>query len=329
VTFIFRLASRLKPVSFRLHRLAAVAVPVCSVALASGGVARAEIVYAVSFDDPASQFTNFYLPIETGIEAAGAAWSKYLAGSGSLSFLVRFADIPTSSGFSGTNSFVGTNGPFNVFEQGVASQLRTGVEPVGSPPDAILTFGRDYLANKLWFDPNPFTRQAPVPLDKTDAESVIIHEFAHILAFSGWRDPVTGALPGNYESTFDRYVVADKGRLYFTGPKAEQLYGGPVPLTTGNYEHFGNPPPGPGADLLDDLMNGVEFRDGQRYAISPLDLAVLDDSGVALTTDPASLLAPTSDIPEPSGLAAALAALLGLAVVRWLRLRFTSASPTA
>jgi hypothetical protein len=53
-----------------------------------------------------------------------------------------------------------------------------------------------------------------------------------------------------------------------------------VPLTYGNYHHFGNADPRPGSDLIPDLMNGVVFFRGQRYNISPLDLALLADVGV-------------------------------------------------
>ena len=65
----------------------------------------------------------------------------------------------------------------------------------------------------------------------------------------------------------------------------ETVYGGPVPMTYGDYPHFGNEPPRPGSDLIDhELMNGVVFYYGQRYYISPLDLAVLEDVGVPVNT---------------------------------------------
>jgi len=53
-------------------------------------------------------------------------------------------------------------------------------------PDGFITIGPDYLANELWFDPNPLARLIPVPSNKTDAGSVFIHEMGHILGFNGF-----------------------------------------------------------------------------------------------------------------------------------------------
>jgi hypothetical protein len=300
----------------------ALAVSIASAVVAAiSASAEAGIVYAVSFDDPASQYTAYYSEIETGIEAAGATWATYLAGNASIAVEVRFSTIATESGASAASVFVGTDGPLSVYEQGVAAQLRSGVSANPGGPDAIVTIGGSYLTDDLWFDPDPHRRTASVPSNKVDAQSVFLHEFGHILGFNGFRDPITGALPGSFESTFDRYVVAGAGGLSFTGPEAEAVYGAPVPLTLGNYVHVGNLPPEPGADLLGDLMNGVAFEDGRRYDISPLDLAVLADAGVGLTANAATLLA--EDIPEPSSLALLLVPLVGLILTRpaaWHRL---------
>jgi hypothetical protein len=307
---------------------AAVLVGATLSAVGASSPASASAIYNVSFDDPTGQYSAYYERIVAGIQAAGAAWSNYVTGAGSIDVAVRFADIPTMTGWSATSAYVGTNGPYSLWEQGVASELRTGVDYNGAAPDAIVTIGGGYLVNNLWFDPAPNVRTAPVPSDKTDAESAFIHELGHMLAFNGWRDPVTGALPGQYESTFDRYAAAMNGNLYFTGPDAEAQYGGPVPLTSGDYQHFGNAA-GPGAELIDDLMNGVTFYDGTRYSISPLDLAVLADAGVPLAAGSdvsfpliasgAGPAAAPSDIPEPPSLALMLSAILALILARRAR----------
>ena len=99
-----------------------------------------------------------------------------------------------------------------------------------------------------------------------------------------WRDGTTGAVPGSppYESTFDQWETFDGTNLYFNGPMAELAYGGTVPITFGDNFHVGNAPPRPGSGLIPDLMNGVVFNRGARYEISPLDLAILADAGVAV-----------------------------------------------
>ena len=57
-------------------------------------------------------------------------------------------------------------------------------------------------------------------------------------------------------------------------------------MTYGNSTHLGNDVPRPGSDLIPDLMNGVVFVRGDRYDISPLDLAIISDTGLAVNTIP-------------------------------------------
>src|SRR6202022_4978727 len=98
---------------------------------------------------------------------------------------------------------------------------------------------------------------------------ILTHEFGHIFGFNGNRNRSTGQLLSNAESTFDTLVIFLNNLPYFTGSNAQNLYGGPVPLTVGNIYHVGNQS-GPGAELATypaDLMNGVVFYRGTRYSI--------------------------------------------------------------
>ena len=290
--------------------------------LAAGlGDARASVIYNVSFNDPGGQYAGYYSQLRTDIQAAGSDWARYLVGSGTINISVQFANIPTLSSYSMTSAYVGNNGSIAVYEQGALAKLQSNGS--GGGIDATINVGTAYLTNELWFDPNPYARTARVPTNKTDAESAFIHEFGHIFAFAGWRNPSTGALGGNYESTFDSLITQKNGYLYFTGKHAESVYGGPVPLTYGNYEHDGNQAPGPGSNLLSDLMNGVLFYRGTRYDISALDLAILDDTGVELTPYGIAALGanaaavPGPDpVPEPSVAIMLLGALVALFIQR-------------
>ena len=199
--------------------------------------------------------------------SGGGAWSKYLIGNTTISLQVDFDGESTASGSSSTTQYVGTNGDINVFAQGAGYKVVTGEDP-NVDVDGVINIGANYLENDLWFDPDPYSRTAPVPDNKNDAVSVFIHELGHIFAFNGWRDGETGELPGNYESPFDEDVVTEDTAggttSFFTGANAETVYGGPVPMTYGDYPHFGNEPPRPGSDLInDELMNGVVFYYGQ------------------------------------------------------------------
>ena len=253
--------------------------------------AKADLTYPVTFDDPGGQFGSFYDGIVSHTRAAGDDWSRHLTGSASLEVLVQFDPaVPTALGGSLGYGTVGSAGPIRIVEQGATSELRTGVDPNGTTPDVIFILGSSFLADDLWFDPDPFARTALVPVGGVDAMSVFLHEFGHVFAFNGARDPTTGDLPGAIASTFDMHTTFENGNFFFTGPQAVALYGGPVPLTFGNYKHFGNEPPRAGADLIPDLMNGVSLVRGTRYDISNLDLAVFADVGVPTVTA----------VPEPS-----------------------------
>ena len=284
-----------------VFRAVAVAGLVCG---GWAGPARAGFGVAVSFNDQAGTYASYYGEIAAGVQAAGAAWSSHIAGtSGTIRIQVNFDNEPTASSASTTTQFVGTDGATSVYQQGALAAVLNGYSPAGTAYDAVLNIGTSYLANTLWFDPNPAARTAPVPADRVDAESVFLHEFGHILVFNGFRNQTNGTLPGAYESTFDRATTFDGRNFYFTGARAEAVYGGPVPLTYGNIFHVGNNAPRPGADLVPDLMNGVVYDYQTRYAISALDLAIAADVGVPIMTAAAT-------VPEPASAALLVVALV-------------------
>ena len=244
--------------------------------------APAAITYNVTFVDPSGPYASYYPAITAALQAAGAEWNRHLVGSGSLEVEISMANIPTMDGTSVTNGFVRNNGTRDIFEQGAAYEVRTGIDPNGADPDIRIRIGTAYLTDQLWFDPNPQTRTAPIPANKIDAISVLIHELGHAFVFNGWMNGTTGQLPPTYMSTFDEHSSFDGTNLYFNGAGATGRYGGPVPLTYGNYGHLGNNAPRPGSNLLLDLMNGVVYYYQTRYFISPLDSEIAKDSGIAI-----------------------------------------------
>lgn len=286
------------------------------VVLANLQPSRADVTFRVEFDDPGSLFTSYYDVIESNVLAAGDRWASVLASGGPVELTVSIGfdpGIPTANGGSVTSSFSHHNGTHWVYDQGAAAMIRDGIDPNGAAPDIRFNIGHDYLVNELWFDPNPSSRIETVPIDRTDAVSVFLHEFGHAIGFNGWRNVFDGSLPGDYMSTFDELVTFDGSDFWFVGTAAMNVYGGPVPLTYGNIFHLGNAAPRPGSDLIGppdnggDLMNGVVFYRGGRYDITPLNLAVLSDIGVQV-------------VPEPSSVV-----LLGLGLAVAVRLRYRRA----
>lgn len=266
-----------------MHRLVRSSAAIaCLAACLVCARADAAINYSIAFDDPTSALNAAVRPLlESHAIAAGERWAKFLVGDANVEVVIRAnAVIPFAEGRSVTSRFVENNGTFDVFEQGMTAELRTGVDPNGADYDVLIEINPTYVYDELWFDPDPVARTAAVDVNRTDAMSTFLHEFGHALGFAGWINPTTGAYPGNYQSTYDEQIDFDGQNFFATGPAATALYGGPVPLTFGNVSHVANFGPRPGEDLLLDVMNGLVFYRGTRYEISPLDLAILSDAGV-------------------------------------------------
>jgi hypothetical protein len=272
-------------------------------AMSSVGV-NAAMTYSVSFNDPFSQATSLYSAIDSHVGAALATWGASLTGSANVAVRVDISSAtPRATGTSATSGFVRAVGSYSIFEQGLAYELRTGIDPNGAAADVVLTFNPNYLTNELWFDPNPTLRNAAVASNRTDAMSVFLHEFGHAIGFNGWGDAVTGAPPATYRSTWDDLVSYNGANTFFNGARAVSLYGAPVPITYDNNFHLGNQA-GPGANLIPDLMNGVVFNRGTRYNVSSMDLAILSDIGVGVVA--------ITPVPEPATYAIFAMGLLAL-----------------
>ena len=245
--------------------------------------APAAINYNLTFADPTGPYSSYYPSIIVALQAAGTEWNKRLVGSGNLEIeIVMEPSIPTADCSSLSSGFVRNDGTRDIFEQGAAYEIRTGIDPNGSDPDIRLRIGTAYLTNELWFDPDPQARTAPIPANHIDAISVFTHELGHAFVFTGWMNAMTGQLPPNYMSTFDANANFDGNNIFLNGSGSVARYGHPVPVTYGNYGHIGNLAPRPGSDLLLDMMNGVYYYYQQRYFISPVDLEIFKDCGVAL-----------------------------------------------
>lgn len=255
--------------------------------------ARAEFTIGVAFDDPSGTFAGREQALRANVIAAGETWGRYFAGTTALNVVVQASGIATAGGMSTATVPIGREGGFQVELQGAASKILTGVGANGTGPDAVIFLNPYYLADELYLDPNPGAGPAVIPGDRTDAYSVILHEFGHILAFNGDRAKDTGQFRDPIESTFDRYTAFDGHKFTFTGPNAQDAYGGPVPLDFDDYVHVGNAPPGDGQELEGDLMFGDYFLRGRRYQISALDLAIAADTGLIPDGNAA--------LPEPAG----------------------------
>jgi hypothetical protein len=298
----------------------------CLIGLCVATSVHAQATFNVSFDATASALTpTERANITTSLQEAGRRWARLIAvnGTPSIEIEIGVAAIPTANGTSLASQSVGTINGRIVYEQGMAYELQSGLDPNGSGADVHINIGLNYLRNELWFDPNPALRTAPIPANRVDALSVFMHELGHALVYNGWSDVTTGVSPATYQSTFD-YWTTPGAPSVFSGPLAIATWGTAPDLTTGNNKHWGNSggrpaarstPPAPvqwrdgkpvpqpmstppsaqapdrsdlapnavkAGSLIDQLMNGVVYYYQTRYDISPLDIAVLADTGITL-----------------------------------------------
>ncbi len=233
---------------------------------------------SVSFNDPSNQLADLRAQIVSNMDYAWQVWSNVLNSPANIEIGITVASVGRANGGSASSGYVGPYNGMTLYQGGAGFELATGRDVTGTNPDIVITVDPAYVRNELWLDPTPGAAPA-IPTTRTDAVSVFVHEIGHGLGFNGFRDGTTGALPGNYLDTFDLQVSNPGNGPVFGGPTATAVFGGAVPLTLGNYGHYGNVSAPPGADPLAGLMNGVSFYRGIRYAISDLDLAILTDVG--------------------------------------------------
>ena len=260
----------------------------------SVGVSHAgDIRFAVSFDDPSAKFTDYYADIERCDAGGGARLGAFHDGAGgcqepSIEILVDFREV---IGIAAAGSYallpIRPSGELTLVQQSVPYEILTGEDITESDPDAILSLNAETLRNEMWFDPNPELRTAPIPrvIDR-DFYSVVLHELAHVFGLLGNLNE-DGTPFNEFILPYDEHVtVAENGRLFFNGPEAVRVYGGPVPLTPDHYFHVGTDT-GAGSDLQQDLMHAfADCSIGGRCHISRLNLAMLRDVGMPVVVPP-------------------------------------------
>jgi Cadherin domain/RTX calcium-binding nonapeptide repeat (4 copies) len=241
------------------------------------------LTFNVTFTDTIGGFGSYAQLVQTDLAYAGSIWSSFFNSTASIEVQVNIEQTAsnTANGTAATSVFLGTSNGANLFRFGTIDEMLTGHDPNGSAVDAVINIDPDYVNQWLYFDPNP-SPTSPVPANKIDAVELFEHELGHAFGFNGFSDVSSGTLNSSSLSTFDVFVTMVNGVPYFTGPRAEAVYGGPVPLTVGNFYHVGNTAGHPGSDLLGDLMNGVVSGAGKSPGPSALDLAILADSGVPM-----------------------------------------------
>jgi hypothetical protein len=172
------------------------------------------------------------------------------------------------------------------YEQTSLAESRTGIDLDPSAPEFRIFIDptTDYV-KQLWWDPTPLERSpGEIPTDQTDGFSVVMHEILHGMGFVGWRDPVDGSLPADYQSVWDSLIHVDGSLGWFNGSATGSLVGEPVEVrfgAIGGGTHLGGLPTTQ-PYLESSIMNSYYFFLGERYLPGRLELSMLADMGWAL-----------------------------------------------
>ena len=237
----------------------------------------------VNFVDEGGANAQYEDDIRRVVEAAGDDWGEQFDSNVSIQIEIRFTlDTVTDFRLRGETFFNETirrNGNVEVKELGPAHEIRTGDDPNGGVPDVILEFNTSNIEEFFW-DPAPGTRTAPIPAGDYDAFTFVLHELGHVLGFTAFKNPFTGAVQNNQVTVYDELVAfPDPFNAVFTGTFARQEFGNFVPLTFGSINHYGNRF-GEGSDLAQGLMGPDNIAAGERRFIGEIDLAILKDLGL-------------------------------------------------
>lgn len=144
-------------------------------------------------------------------------------------------------------------------------------QPLGCRPRQIRNYGA-----LVWFDPNPIAYvPADVPPGQCDFIGVVWHEVFHSIGF--------------YAAAKEFQVLTTRvdGNDFFVGQTTQRVYGRPLPLAP-RFEgwlqdHYGNTSLS-GNRLPSGLMFQWGNYEGNRLDIGTLDLAILKDLGVMVTS---------------------------------------------
>ncbi len=220
--------------------------------------------------------------ILASVEAAALWINSYVQGTGKVAIQINFdAVIPTMSGASVSDRTVGpvlaANGhSYQLSQEGVAAEMRDGVDVNGSDDDAVINIGTTNLNRYYWFDSTLATAN-DIPSNKTDGFRVLLHEMLHTLGFNGWLANDSG-YTGNNISAYDSFLVQSGGRTFFTGAQAVKAFGGPVPVSN---THLGD-----STSFAQGILNGPStlmsydsVPNGNRITLDPVVIGVLRDLG--------------------------------------------------
>jgi len=233
--------------------------------------------------------------IGQSIVAAGTWLNSFVKGTGVIDVRVNFdAVIPTMSGASLASETISTgkliNGkPYTIIQYGVATEWMTGRDINGNNSDCIINIGTTNLERYYWFDFS-LASSNDIPSNKTDGYLPMMHELIHSMGINGL---LSLGSTGSIASVYDQFYTSSDGRNFFTGPNAQEAFGGPVPVTG---PHLGDTTSFANKILLgsETVMSYSYIPNGLRLSLDPVLIGVLRDLGYTVRDTQASFKGVTS-----------------------------------
>src|SRR3954463_8872134 len=98
--------------------------------------AGAQVIWNISFDDPNHTWAAYYNDITRNLQAAAQEWGRLFDSNASIEIQVKFdPTVARAGGGSATTVFLRNANGLNIFEQGAANEIQTGIDPNGAQPD--------------------------------------------------------------------------------------------------------------------------------------------------------------------------------------------------
>ena len=218
----------------------------------------------VSFDATGSAYESYKGSIAAAAAKGMSMWSGVIAVDATLDIKVTFATGLGSTVATGTAAqfvAISTENGHYYADGNTAVELRTGIDANGTSPDIIINVNADYLS-----------KGSSAASGQVEMANTFAHEIGHGLGFNGWSDWTTGAQK-QWQSPYDLCVRMNGNQPYFIGAHAMAVYGGPVPLQSGNLMHVDN------SSCRGDAMTPYVIL-GREATASALDVAMLSDLGI-------------------------------------------------
>jgi hypothetical protein len=253
-------------------------------------------------DDVVFQFnygtgSQYWTPAARGaLEAAANRVSEYIVTATPVTITYNVTGINDPS--SGYLAWAGTSVPSTApgFYDSVTAkkiQSATHIDGNGATADGDITWNFAY----------PYEYADDQALNENDFQTVAMHELMHTLGFLSFVGPA-GSNTNQYWFAYDKFIVNSAGArvigddfrfntaynsnlsganggLYFGGPNAVAVYGGPVPVHAGSEDHLrGATFTGTNRKLMTPtITTGKTLR-----TISPVEMAILKDLGYTVVT---------------------------------------------